>query len=478
MSVRPVAPTFFWHDYETFGPQPRRDRPAQFAGLRTGLDLEEIDAPVVWFCRPPRDRLPDPESVLLTGITPQQAQAEGLREAEFAARIEGELARAGTIGTGYNSMRFDDEVTRHLFWRNLIDPYAREYANGCARWDLLDVVRCAWALRPEGIAWPTGEDGRPSFRLARLTSANALAHDSAHDALSDVRATIALARLVRARQPKLWDFALRLRHKDEVRAQIGANRPFLHVSGKYPVERGCMAAVWTLGPHPVNRNEVIVWDLDHDPGILTTIDAQTLRRRLFTPASELPEGETRLPVKTIHINRAPVVIGNLDVLGPARARFGIDTDRVARHAALAARLPKLASLWAAVFARPPAAKPVDAEEDLYGGFVGDADRRRLERLRAASPESLATPVTFDDPRLDEILFRYRANNFPQTLGVAERARWESHRRARLHDGAGGATTLAQFQARIDALALAAATRDDARARALLEALIDWARALG
>lgn len=433
---------------------------------------------MVWFCRPPRDRQPDPEAVLLTGITPQQAEAQGLREREFAARIEGELARAGTIGTGYNSMRFDDEVTRHLFWRNLIDPYAREYAHGCARWDLLDVVRCTWALRPEGIAWPTGEDGMPSFRLARLTAANGLAHDSAHDALSDVRATIALARLVRARQPRLWAFALRLRHKDEVRDQIGTDRPFLHVSGKYPVERGCMAAVWALGPHPVNRNEVIVWDLDQDPGILTALDAETLRRRLFTPASELAEGETRLPVKTIHVNRAPIVIGTLDVRGQAQARFGIDLDRVARHAALAARLPNLTSLWAEIFRCPPAAMPVDAEEDLYGGFVGDADRRRLERLRAATPESLATPIAFDDRRLGEIVFRYRANNFPQTLSEAERARWERHRRARLHDGAGGAATLAQFQDRIDALALAAAERDDERAQALLEALVDWAQALG
>jgi exodeoxyribonuclease-1 len=477
MSDQPGAPTFFWHDYETFGARPRHDRPAQFAGVRTDLDLNEADAPVTWFCRPPRDMLPDPEAVLLTGITPQQAEARGLPEHEFAARIEAELAREGTIGVGYNSMRFDDEVTRHLFWRNLIDPYAREYSNGCSRWDLLDVVRCTWALRPEGIAWPHDGDGRPSFRLAMLTAANGLAHDAAHDALSDVRATIALARLVRARQPKLWAFALRLRRKDAVRSEIGAGRPFLHVSGRYPVERGCMAVVWNLGPHPTNRNEVIVWDLDHDPRMLEGLDVETARRRIFTAADKLPAGEFRLPIKTIHLNRAPIVIASLNVLGPAAARFGIDLARARQHAALATGLPDLSALWAGVYRRLPPAEPVDVDEDLYGGFIEDADRLRLRRLRALPPEELAQSLDFDDPRLAELLFRYRARNFPHTLDAAERARWAAHRRARLHHGTGGAVTLAQFQERIDALAEAAAAHGDERAPELLEALVDWAQSI-
>ena len=188
--------SFYWHDYETFGVVPRRDRPAQFAGIRTDAELNEIGAPVMHHCRPAPDYLPDPESCLLTGILPQHCLEYGLPEHAFAAAIEAELARPGTTGVGYNSIRFDDEVTRHLFWRNLIDPYAREWRNDCARWDLLDVVRCVYALRPEGIAWPTHDDGRPSFKLEHLTAANGLAHEAAHDALSDVRATIALARLV------------------------------------------------------------------------------------------------------------------------------------------------------------------------------------------------------------------------------------------------------------------------------------------
>lgn len=478
----PAPLTFFWHDYETFGRVPRRDRPAQFAGLRTDADLREVGEPLTLFCQPAPDTLPDPESVLLTGITPQQALREGVPEHEFAARIESELAREGTVGVGYNSIRFDDEVTRHLFWRNLIDPYAREWSNGCGRWDLLDTVRTCWALRPEGIEWPLGEDGKPSFRLELLTRANGLVHEAAHDALSDVRATVALARLVREKRPALWDFCLKLRRKEAVWAEIGVGRPFLHLSGMYPVERGCLAIVWPLAAHPVNKNELIVWDLAQDPAELEGLDAESARRRLYTRADELPEGEARLPIKTIHVNKSPVVIGNVTRLGTAEQRFGLDLAQALRHAERAAALPDLSDLWAEVFRRDPPAAPPDVDEDLYGGFVGNDDRRLLNRLRQLAPPALAKQVAegrvaFHDPRLEELLFRYRARNFPASLDEAEAERWIALRAARLHEGTGGGFTLAAYMERIDALAEAAAERGDERAEGLLEALVDYAETI-
>ena len=213
--------SFFWHDYETFGRVPRRDRPAQFAGVRTDAQLNEIGAPVMLYCQPAPDTLPDPESCLLTGITPQHCLAQGVNEHAFAGAVLAALGQPGTVGVGYNTIRFDDEVTRHLFWRNLIEPYGREWQNNCGRWDLLDTVRCAYALRPDGLQWPRHDDGRVSFKLEHLTVANGLVHEAAHDALSDVRATIAMARLVRDRQPKLFDFCFKLRKKEAVWAEIG-----------------------------------------------------------------------------------------------------------------------------------------------------------------------------------------------------------------------------------------------------------------
>jgi exodeoxyribonuclease I len=481
--------SFFWHDYETFGRVPRRDRPAQFAGVRTDADLNETAAPVMWHCQPTPDTLPDPESVLLTGITPQQALAKGLPEHQFAAHIEHELARDGTVGVGYNSIRFDDEVTRHLFWRNLIDPYAREWQNGCGRWDLMDVVRSTWALRPEGLKWPVyGADapeairGRPSFKLEHLTAANGVAHSEAHDALSDVRATLALARLVKQQQPRLWDFCLKLRKKDAVTAEMGMGKPFAHLSSMYGVERGCLAVVWPLAPHPSNKNEVIVWDLAHDPAQLLGLDADTLRRRLFTRQADLPAGEERLPVKTIHINKSPIVIGNLKAIDGAAQRWGLDVQQALVHAQTAAKLTaQVSSVWADVFSRPAQPTP-DVDEDLYGGFVGNEDRRSLERLRGLAPDQLAQKrPAFADPRLDELLFRYRARNFPASLSGEEAERWRQHLVARLHEGQGGATTLAAYFEQIDGLFETTAEQGDEasqeRAQMLLGELVDYGEAI-
>ena len=475
--------TFFWHDYETFGRVPRHDRPAQFAGIRTDAALNEIGEPLALYCQPAPDYLPDPEACLLTGILPQQCQAEGLPEREFAARIEAALAQPGTVGVGYNTLRFDDEVTRFLFWRNLIDPYAREWQNECGRWDLLDVLRCTYALRPEGIEWPRHEDGRVSFKLEDLSRANGLAHEQAHDAVSDVRATIALARLVRERQPRLFDFCLKLRRKDAVWAEIGVQRPFWHISGMYGVERGCLALVWPLAAHPTNKNELIVWDLAHDPSELFSLDAEAVRARLFTRQADLPEGQTRLPVKTIHVNKSPVVIGNLATVSDAQAqRWGLDKAQCLAHAALLAeQAGALAGLWARVYQREPL-PPQDVDEDLYGGFVGPEDRRQLQRLRTLDGPALAERVgagriAFEDGRLEELLFRYRARNFPGSLTETEQARWVQHCAARLHEGEGGALSLPQFFERIDALGEAAEQAEDERSQEILGALYDYAESI-
>jgi len=472
--------TFLWHDYETFGAVPRRDRPSQFAAIRTDAELNEIGEPLMIYCKPAPDYLPSPEACLITGITPQQCLESGIPEHEFAAHIEQAFSHPGTIGVGYNTIRFDDEVTRFLFWRNLIDPYAREWQNDCGRWDLLDVVRLTYALRPDGIEWPKKADGNQSFKLEDLARANGLLHEAAHDALSDVRATIALARLIRDRQPKLFDFAFALHRKDRVASELGlpatrdAARPFLHVSGMFPAERGCLGVMWPLASHPTNKNELIAWDLAHDPGELRDLDVATLRLRLFTRTAELPEGVARLPVKGVHLNKSPMVVGNLKTLSPAMAdRWGIDMRGAMRHAELAAALPDMSAIWPQVFERPRDGTP-DVDEDLYGGFIGNSDRRRLNQLRSLSPTQLAQARTgFDDPRLEELFFRYRARNFVETLNDEEAERWEAHRVARLLEGEGGARNVDELFAEIDTLAETA----DERAEQILGALYEYAEAI-
>jgi len=472
--------TFLWHDYETFGAQARRDRPAQFASIRTDANLNELGEPMMWYCQPAPDFLPDPQSCLITGITPQLCLERGVPEHQFAAAIERAFSLPGTIGVGYNTIRFDDEITRFMFWRNLIDPYAREWQNECGRWDLLDVVRTAYALRPDGIQWPTKPDGGASFKLTDLTAANGLAHDAAHDALSDVRATIALARLIKTAQPRLFDFCLGLHKKDGVAHELGLPvaprhaRPFWHVSGMFAAERGCLALMWPLAMHPKNKNELIAWDLAFDPRELAALNAADVRLRLFSKATDLPEGVLRLPVKSVHLNKSPMVMSNLKVLSPAMAqRWGIDVDAQLQHAHYAQDLPDMSAIWSEVFERPEGPR-LDVDEDLYGGFVSNSDRRRLTDLRAMTADQLASAhPAFEDARLPELLFRYRARNFPEGLSDEEAARWEVHRAGRLYGGLGGARTIERLFDEIDRLS----ESTDERGEAVLGALYDYAESI-
>ncbi|BBA34373.1 exodeoxyribonuclease I [Methylocaldum marinum] len=509
--------SLYWYDYETFGTDPKRDRPAQFGGIRTDLEFNPIGEPLTLFCKPARDTLPVPEACLITGITPQMAAERGVTEAEFIATIHDQFSVPGTCVAGYNNIRFDDEVTRNCLYRNLFDPYEREWRNGNSRWDIIDMLRLTRALRPEGIEWPRDEHGRPTLRLDTLTVANGIRHENAHDALADVRATIAVARLIRDRQPKLFNFVFNHRGKREVfeLLKFGAMQPVLHVSEKYAADRCCIAVVVALAKHPRNPNGIIVYDLSVDPEPLITLSAEEVRERLYTPVSKRPPGIERIPLKTVHINKCPVVAPlsalrpedaerlqidlaycdrNLDLLkealnkpspfgrglgeGPldqpvaqvASPNWRLHQSFLKRELALPKKIREVMEL------NEPNTRTDDPDLMLYdGGFIGDADRTILKQLRALSPEELSrVQPAFEDARLPELVFRYRARNFPETLTAEESARWETYRIRRLTaQGGGGSLVMNEYQARIDALE--ASPDLSARDREILASLRRYAR---
>ncbi len=470
-----MALTFYWHDYETWGIDPRRDWPAQFAGIRTDAELNVIGKPLVQYCRPSNDMLPHPEACLVTGITPQKALAEGVCEAEFFSAIHRELAQPGTCTVGYNSIRFDDEFTRYGLYRNFFDPYAREWQNGNSRWDIIDIVRLTRALRPEGVEWPVKESGVTSFRLEELTAANGIEHAEAHDALSDVYATIAMARLIKEKQPRLFDYLLQLRNKRKVAELLNVTTmaPVLHVSSKYPAKDGCIAMVAPLAKHPVNRNAVIVYDLRTDPTPLLELGVDEIRQRVFTARSELPEGTQRIPLKELHINKCPVVVPVGTLTDEAAAEWQIDVGQAQRHLEMirAARLDaKLQQVYSGREFEPI----TDPDQALYsGGFFSDADRRSMEQVHSTPASDLASlQHSFDDARLPEMLFRYRARNWPDTISGDERVRWDSFRKNRLTNAqADAGITLNDYRSRLAQMMVDPDL--DERERNILSELADW-----
>lgn len=471
--------TFYWHDYETFGAHPARDRPAQFAGRRTDTELNPIGEPLMLYCQPSVDVLPHPEAVFITGITPQQALSEGVPEPEFARRIEAELGRPGTCGVGYNSIRFDDEFTRNLLYRNFYDPYQREWFGGNSRWDLIDVVRLCHALRPQGVQWPQDETGTTRFKLELLTQANGIGHTAAHDALSDVDATIGLAQKIRQAQPKLFDHALKLRSKQFAATQLNlaAMTPVLHVSSKIPAARGCLVVIAGIAVHPRNNNEIITVDLSQDPEELMALDVDDLRDRVFVANEDLPEGVERIQIKGVHLNKSPM-LAPVSTLTPEQAeRWGINLARCQKHRDILYRVREALSAKLRELFTQQHPEERDAELSLYGGFLPDGDKPRLARARAASPEALRQMEgLFSDARYNELLFRYRARHFTSQLDELERERWREFLQHKLlRDSEISSLTLEQYTALIEQML---GVESDSRRKELLLQLQRWPQESG
>ncbi|MGV6989325.1 exodeoxyribonuclease I [Testudinibacter sp. P80/BLE/0925] len=432
--------SFFIYDYESFGINPASDRPAQFAGIRTDADFNIIGEPVMLYCKQTNDYLPAPEAVLVTGITPQACNEKGVSEPEFAARILQEFAQPNTCVMGYNSIRYDDEMTRYTFYRNFIDPYEYSWKNGNSRWDLLDVLRACYALRPDGIHWVYDENGLPSFKLDRLTVANGIEHSNAHDAMADVYATIEMAKLVKAKQPRLFDYFFNLRNKKAVEKLIDtANMtPLVHVSGMLGNYRGNTALVAPLAWHPTNNNAVIVCDLSADLSDLLSLNAETLKVRLYSKKAELEaQGILPVPLKLVHINKCPIVAPEKTLLPQSAERLGIDREQCWQNQQRLLQSYEIRDKVIAIFSEQREySDELNVETALYNGFFSNADKRNLQILRSLSAEQLQNPdLTFEDKRIPDLLFHYRARHFYRTLNRAEQIKWQKYRKLKLEKSA-------------------------------------------
>jgi len=467
--------SIYWHDYETFGIDPRLDRLAQFAGIRTDEELNIISDPLTLYCKPADDMLPDPHACLITGITPQKAEKEGLVETEFIAAIHNEFTRAGTCIAGFNNIRFDDEFTRNALYRNFYNAYAHEWQNGNSRWDIIDMVRLTRALRPDGINWPE-VNGKPSIRLELLTKANNISHEAAHDAMSDVYATIAVARLIKQKQPRLYAHIYKLRKKNVVLQQFNLpeHQAVLHVSSRYAAERGAIAMVMPICMHPVNKNAIIVYDLAASPDDFLQIDAEEIAARLYTPARELPEDAPRIPLKLVHINKCPIIVPIKTMDETAARRLQIDLAQgEANRQILLDNIEKIITKTTQVFQQQDYPESTDPDTGLYsGGFFSREDVSRMDIIRHTPATELAQlALPFDDDRLDELLFRYRARNYPDTLSEDERNRWNAYRKQKFTDPASGTRTLNQVYATIESIQSAADTSGSELV--VLEDILAW-----
>jgi len=448
--------TLLWHDYETFGLDPRWDRPSQFAAIRTDLDFNPIGESMMWYCRPADDYLPSPSACLVTGVTPQKCLQEGVPEVEFMALINEQMSKPGTCSLGYNSLRFDDEFTRFGLYRNLFDVYAREWQGGNSRWDLIDLVRTAAAIRPGGINWPCNEVGELVLKLDRLAPANGIEHADAHDALADVRATIELARLLKKSQPRLYNYVFQLKHKAQVWGQLDLQmrKPVLHVSSTYGRENGYLSLVGAFAKHPSNNNAVLVFDLRQDPRIWQGYSSAQLQELLFSRKDLLPVDALRPAVKEIQVNKCPVV-SPLQTLSDEQAKaFSVDKTQCLKHLQYLREDLNLCEALSQAYSNRPDFPAVDPDAGLYGGgFFNDKDRKLMEKVHQSDPSIWSEgEFSFTDNRLEAMLFRLKARNYPHLLSGDEMQAWEAFRSERLLDAsASGARTYEHFAKELNEL---------------------------
>lgn len=471
--------SLLWYDLETFGRHPQWDRVAQFAAVRTDDGFNQLEDPVVAFCRLTPDYVPHPDASLITGITPQTVQERGSNERDFAELIHDEMIRPATCTVGYNSIRFDDEFIRALLYRNFYDPYRREYENGNSRWDIIDLMRMFHDLRPEGIEWLRDERGVPLFKLELLAAANGIAHEQAHDALSDVRATIGLAQLAKKRNPRLFKYYFSLRKKEEVRRRLNLQNmePVLHTSGMFSSPAGCTSLVIPISVAPKNANEIVCYDLREDPSDWLDADAETIRKRVSTRASELGS-EGRIGLKSIHINRSPAIAPVATVEESRLNALELDLDACMRHAELIRSRPDLIQRVRNAFGAHPGRAYRDPDLQIYSGdFFPDEDRQEFEEIRTAHPEALKDdPPRLYDQRAPEMLWRYVARNFPEILTPEEAARWRSFCASRiLTPEAEGAVDIGTFLRDVENRLSRVDT--PARDKVILKALLEYGKGL-
>lgn len=439
-----MAASFFFYDLETSGFNPRSARIMQFGGQRTDMNLKPIGKPVNLLIKLTPDVLPSPDAVLVTGITPQQTQADGMTEAEFLQYFYKDVVRPGTIFTGFNSVRFDDEFMRYLLYRNFYDAYEWQWKDDNSRWDLLDVARMTRALRPDGIKWPFAPDGKPTNRLEFLTSVNKLAHSDAHDALSDVMATIDVARLLKAKQPELFDYLLKHRGKNDAKKIILEGAPFVYTSGRYSSKYLHTTAAVLLSKHP-NQRDALVYDLRFDPAPFAKMSVDELVEAW--KFSKDPEA-VKLPVKTLKYNRCPAV-APLGVMKDkaSQKRLALDISTVTKHldslkkhhSELTRKVLKVVERYDEEQDSAQTALVGDeftVDEQLYdGSFMSNADKSAMRAARAASPDELiGMSDNFHDNRLKNLLPLYKARNYPAALTPEERAAWDKFCHKKLLSG--------------------------------------------
>jgi len=287
---------YIFYDTETTGLSSYFDQILQFAAILTDANFNEIDRYEIR-CRLQPHILANPGAMHVTKISAAELTNPNLpTHYEMMKDIRKTLLSwQPAIILGQNTLKFDEPMLRSGFYQSLLPPYLTN-TNGNLRMDSLPILQAISLLEPTVVNFPLNAKGNKSFKLDRIAPANGFDHQNAHEAMSDVEATIFMCRLVKNNAPEIWDNFCSNADKFRVLEFTKGKHPYALIRSFFG--KVSVSPVATIDINPDNRNEIIVLNLLNCPVELSSLSDDEIRSRM---------ARSPKPILTIRANAMPSV---------------------------------------------------------------------------------------------------------------------------------------------------------------------------
>lgn len=413
---------YVFYDTETTGTQTAFDQILQFAAIKTDQEFNELERFDIR-CQLLPYIVPAPGALRVTGVTPAMLTDPTL-PSHYQAMLEIRaqlLAWSPATFIGFNSLDFDEILLRQALFQTLHPAYLTN-TEGNRRSDAMRVAHAASIFAPESIDVPTDHRGRETFRLDRLAPANGFNHDGAHEAMADVEATIHMARLIRQRDPAIWDALDRATTKNAARDLINAESMFV-LTERY-FSRTYSWLVTPCGQNPEYDAQQAVFDLYYDPDDYRQLSTEDLVGVL----SASPK-----VIRSLRTNAQPIIMP-AEAAPPSVKALAIPPAELARRVAVIQAdndfRDRVGHAQALRFADQTPSPYAEAR--IYDGFPSNADQALMAQFHEEGwPDRVALADRIEDDRVQEFARRLIYFERPGLLSPQNRAELDAWRTSRL-----------------------------------------------
>ena len=390
--------TYLFYDIETTGLNKSFDQVVQFAAIRTDKDLNFLES-YEYKVKLNKDVIPSPYALITHRIGISDLD-DGLTEYEAIKKIHKLLNEPNTISLGYNTLGFDDEFLRFSFYRNLLTPYTHQFANNCKRMDIFPIAVMFHLFKNEIIKWPKLE-GKTSLKLEQLNFANKLASGQAHDAMVDVKATLALAKLF-FQEKNMWDYLADFfnKHVDLKRVADLKDQMALVLDGFFGADNFYQCPAILLGNHLHYKNQLLWLRLDTEDLTKTTIDnvketTRVINKKPGEPSFILPMKDRFVKLSK---ERLELAQKNLKWLHDNPKKYDIIANHYKEY-------------------KHPTYENTDIDASLYlNGFMSQTEQRFCDNFHKSTiEEKIKMTKDLNSSNIKTISERVLARNFNQSF---------------------------------------------------------------